>query len=451
MSKTRDLIDRLQDAEPVEPRGWFRWLNNHFLGRYEYPDQNLEGILIDQGWYDAAWRSSRRSREEREALIPIIARHAWSAGHMGLLKVADECWDGLEPMERGSLVAGATGTPVPVECAAWIRRRVKECAFSPESACEIACNTIRHKWPDVMTAIFYSGVDLSATIHRGDFTYYPKTKRPEILEKLSHRLIDMIMEAALVRGDLDAVRLALEQGADPNMPIWKLERSSNEKHCALSFAISSERREVAELIFEAGASAIGTDFTTPNYPLYLAIKKGWDDLAERLLQKGASLLAPEKPFDNSSTPEAEASEMKPTLPLKPLGTSSTPKSEGGNPSNRRPREYFGHYCEELDWARETVGNIIPLVPVSQKQAFYSGHTQGGQFSTILNHVVGNVDRLKRYESLGLDTRLTAEELCTAIRENAFGGLQYLLSKHGAEKRDQALVCIRQREPHFGAA
>ena len=108
MSKTRDLIDRLKDSEPVEPRGWFRWLNNHFLGREHYPDQELEGILMDQGWYEAAWRSSRRSQEVRDALVPVIARHAWSVGHIRLLKIADECWNRLEPIVVGSTPAGCT-------------------------------------------------------------------------------------------------------------------------------------------------------------------------------------------------------------------------------------------------------------------------------------------------------------------------------------------------------
>jgi hypothetical protein len=258
------------------------------------------------------------------------------------------------------------------------------------------------------------------------------------------------MEAALVRGDLAAIRLALQRGADPNLPVWKQERSSAEKHCALSFAISEGRREIAETLLGAGASAAGTDFTAPNYPLYMAIKNGWDDLAERLLQGGARLRGLARLSDKSSAPLAEAPEFPPAVPLRPPGSAQAPKSEVAQSRFRRLREYFGHDSEELDWACETIGNIIPLAPILEKQAFHWGHAQGGQFTTILNVVVGNVDRLKRYESLGLDTRLTPEELCTAIDLNAFEGLLYLLSKHATDKREQALEFIRLRKPAWHA-
>ena len=92
--------------------------------------------------------------------------------------------------------------------------------------------------------------------------------------------------------------------------------------------------------------------------------------------------------------------------------------------------FFGHFDEELNWAQKAIGSLIKLAPIAEKQAFYTGNGQGGTWKTILDVVVGNVDRLKLYEALGLDTRLTAEELCTAIDADAFDGLCYLLTKHG---------------------
>jgi ankyrin repeat protein len=106
-----------------------------------------------------------------------------------------------------------------------------------------------------------------ATIHRGDVWDYPKTRWPKIVCKLSCRVIDMVLEAALVRNNQEAMQLALRAGADPNISVWRLERSFNEKDCALSFAISQGYRHAAEMLLKAGASAEGTDFTSHNYPL----------------------------------------------------------------------------------------------------------------------------------------------------------------------------------------
>ena len=70
------------------------------------------------------------------------------------------------------------------------------------------------------------------------------------------------------------MQLALHTGADPNLPVWRLERSFNEKHCALSFAISQSYRHAAEMLLKAGASAEGTDFTSHNYPSTRLCAKG---------------------------------------------------------------------------------------------------------------------------------------------------------------------------------
>ena len=36
MATIRNLNSRLQQAQPMEPRGWFRWLHDHFAGRYGF-------------------------------------------------------------------------------------------------------------------------------------------------------------------------------------------------------------------------------------------------------------------------------------------------------------------------------------------------------------------------------------------------------------------------------
>ena len=65
MAKVRDIITQLQNTEPVEPRGWFRWLHNHFLGRYPLYDANLEEQLAKQGWADLSRSLANLSARKR--------------------------------------------------------------------------------------------------------------------------------------------------------------------------------------------------------------------------------------------------------------------------------------------------------------------------------------------------------------------------------------------------
>ena len=430
MTLKDDLLNQLQETAPPEPRGWFRWLHNHYLGRYGITEPRFEEALASQRWQELQKNWSDFSEKDRAALIPLIGRDAWTVGYLGFKEIAESCWAHLTAHERGALFAGITESRTGGESFEWIRSRLPDgVAFLPESACQIACNAIRYEWPEVLLLILNSGADLSVTIGRGDDQIYPKTHWPDMLPKLSHRVIDMILEAALIRNASDAIRLALERGADPNIPVWRLERSFNEKHCALSFAISEDRKETAELLLKAGASARGTDFSPSDYPLFLTIRRGWDDLADILIKRGASLRKPDETRPTSQS--LEGSESQVFLP----GTRG---------------QFYGHFDKELNWARQAVGSLIPLVAITEKPAFYLGNGQGGYHTTILDLVIGDLQRLKRYEAMGLDIRLTPEELCTAIDADAFHGLLYLLEKHGVEVRDRVLFRIRHRNPDFGA-
>ena len=147
------------------------------------------------------------SSKERSELLPIIGRHAWSVGRLELIELAESSWGRLGPSERGAILTGLSEADPRAELLGWLRYRLPECAFSPESACQLACNATWHEWSDVLSAVLNSGTDLSATIHRGDVWDYPKTRWPKILCKLSHRVIDMVLEAALVRNNHEAMQL----------------------------------------------------------------------------------------------------------------------------------------------------------------------------------------------------------------------------------------------------
>ena len=420
----KDILEKLSNTEPIKPRGWFRWLHC----RLPLHDQKLAQMLEDQGWNALAAKAGSFEVQRSDELLAVLNWHGWSAGQMKLISLAEACWKEMPADQRGAFIAGLSETRRPQEHVDWISSHLSDATFTAESACQIACNAIRNQQPDILRRVLVSGTDLSATIHREDVWDHLGARWPEELKQLSHRVIDMILEAALIQNNTEGVRLALGKGASPDIPIWDLERSFSEKHCALSWAIANEQRESAELLLEHGASATGTSYATLNHPLYLAIRNDWDDLAKKLMERGAS-------FFVSAEPEQKTTQ-------EPGGA----ESEVISPSGR----FFCHFKDELQWAEKKIGSIVPLVPIEEKPAFYIGTGQGGHWVTFLGVLVGDLPRLKHYESLGLDTRLTADELCSAIHSDAFDGLVYLLSKHGPEVRDRALFRIRHRKPEFGA-
>jgi hypothetical protein len=100
MTATPDLNSRLQHAQPVEPRGWFRWLHNHLAGRYVHHDADLEKNLAEQGWGELSQRFPNLSPKERAELIPVIARHPWSVGRLELIELAESSWGRFGPSEE---------------------------------------------------------------------------------------------------------------------------------------------------------------------------------------------------------------------------------------------------------------------------------------------------------------------------------------------------------------
>ena len=315
--------------------------------------------------------------------------------------------------------------------------KLPDMSLSPESLCQLACNAIKYNKSDLLEALLSKYPAPTDEIKRFGAHDSSGAWEEEEIAKLSHRVIDMILEAALISNNTAAARLALEHGADPDIPIWQLERSYNRKYSPLGYTIDSEfmqnnepRSEMIELLLKHGASAVGIAYAGYNRELFFALDKKKHDLADLLISKGACLVK----ASNSDTGEG----------VRTAGSESMVIGPGG-------ANFFGHFSDALKWAEESIGSIIPLVPVSEKQSFFTSNGQGGSKSTMLNRVIGNLDRLKHYESLGLDTRLSAEELCTAVSAGAFDSLVYLLGKFGDEVLDKAFFRIRRRKPDIGAS
>ncbi|GEM_PF-2085478 len=187
----------------------------------------------------------------------------------------------------------------------WIIQHLPEAELNVESVAEIACNAIRRNDLHLlMAALQNGGQHLNATIERmeplSDCIWTSETKWTTDLERVSHRLIDMILEASLFRSWSFGIVLALEHGADPNLHLWTLERSYNEHHTGLSWAINNNRGEneedaekIATALLEHPGFQPGT---THAKALCDAIRRGRDVLVERMISKGVS-------FENSELPD----------------------------------------------------------------------------------------------------------------------------------------------------
>lgn len=437
----RPQLNKLAACEPVDPLGWFRFLHDRYLGRFGHEHGEIFMSVYRQGWEKVSNKPENFPDVYDLLWLDVLNRHAWTVGILGLIKPLKIHWKGMTKLARGSFLAGFSEQYPSSKIWKILISKLPHIEFTPETLCQLACNAIKYNRKDALTVLLNTITDLSSPIHRGDGFIYPESRWPEIMDQLSHRLIDLVLEAALIRNNYDAIKLALEHGADPDIPIWCLERSYNEKHCALSFAISKDNREIAELLLQHGANPAGNSFSGRNSPFFQAHQRGakgpflqastqnWYKFADELYTKASLEQKPPKTPTPESAVKSEGTEWEIFLPV--------------------PGRFFGYFQEELDWAHRVIGSIIPLVPVDEKESFYHGNVQGGYRRTTLDLVMGKLTKLKEFEVLGMDTRLSAEELCTAVKGNAYDCLVYLLECHGPAKRDQVLSEIARRKPDFG--
>ena len=293
-----NALKKLTGAEP-EPRGWFRWLHNHYLRRYGVVHKDLVyGELYEEEWQllsDEPTPLYQRINDP-ELMITFLNSQAWAAGMFFLFKSVGKNWKQLNRTARGNFFAGITehnGAGSLFETCIEI---FPEMEFTPESLCQLACNAIKYNRLDLLKLLLSAKVDLTSEIRRFDVFETHSSWEIDELKKLSHRVIDMILEAALIQNKPAAAKMALEHGADPNIPVWQLERSYNKKYSALGYAIDSEfqqnnqpHREMAELLLEHGASPVGIPYAGMDSEFKFAVDKEWHDFAKRLISMGAQL------------------------------------------------------------------------------------------------------------------------------------------------------------------
>jgi len=428
----KTVLKDLAACEPVEPMGWFRFLHDHYLGRNVHCHKGpIFMPVYRQGWEQITNNPEALTDVNDPIWLEVVNRHAWTVGFLGLEKPAQAHWDNMTKLAKGAFCAGLSECHPSVEMWEMVITELPRIELTAESLCQLACNAIKNGSHNDLADLLNNATDLTSPIHRGDGFIYPESRWPEIMDQLSHRVIDLVLEAALIENDHNAIKLALDHGADPNIPVWWLERSCNEKHCALSFAISKDDRGLAEMLLQYGANPAGNSFSGRNNPFFQAHQHGarWRTFADDLYVRAS---------------------LEPTPPKNPMPESDV-KNEGSEWDVFLPvsGRFFEHFEEELDWARCVIGSIIPLVSVDEKESFYRGNAQGGYHRTILDLIMSDLTKLKEFEALGMDTRLSAEEICTAVESNAYSSLMYLLESFGPARRDRVLSAILQRKPEFG--
>lgn len=436
------LMARIAEVPPEIPRSWFRWLHWSFLSR----NKAAVHLELNMEWESVAHVVEHDASRLDDALLKQIEAHSWEIGRCGLHRLAEACWQRLSPDARGRILAGISDVshlldldPFDFNAVAqtdpdvrhlaanadnWIMERLSDVSLTAEGVLELACNAIRRQSEKLLSEVVRLGAhhwnDTILRMEAFEQGWSHEGHHADDVKRLSHRLIDMVLEASVLRGYLPGARMALSAGANVNLRIWALERNSAEDHMALSFAIAEHGTELINLLLQAGASPLG-DGTSKC--LYLAVTKDDYALVDRLLAAGAT-------FDQGEKPEWLA------------------KSVPGDDIERERCMSFNCHYENIELAQQ-LGCVLPLVHASEAAWFFRGGGQGGRYSTMLSHFLyhDDVARLQHYVSKGLPLRMTLPDLSTALGWGAYDCLTWMMQQWNTPP--SFMLKVRREIPDFG--
>lgn len=420
MREHEDVISErlafLVTVEPVEPFGWFRWIFDRYSTRYMQGGDEYRRQAVEQGWTQVAQHQQLLNQPEHQTQwLSVLERHAWTAGLFGMTDAVLPNWERMHPVARGLFMAGFSGSGGR-QGTDQIIPHISEGRFTNLAFCQLACNLVLWQKTEFLEDIFAVTDDWTTPIEQLPAFDYDLNDFTDIMPERCRRPIDILLEAALFWESAEGIKQAAQHGANLDIPVLSLERSSNERHCPLSYVLAEDRKDLAELLLELGASPEGTDYAGKNAPLFRALRYKTHDMAEKLIDRGISLAVP------ASYPHC----------------------------NRR--EYFwgqfGCSPDEMAWVESTFSNIIPFVPLHEKQLFYNADGQGGSFHTLLTVALPSLVMIKRCEANGLDTRLTALEFCIAVKKNAAEALAYLLERYEQDVKEHVFQLIKLHKPEF---
>lgn len=448
----RDLwhcLDDLAKTPAKRPAGMVDWMHYGYALRYGGTRDFVAGeeeLCLLEG------NANLLDKELRARCLPLLEARAWTAGFLLLRRLPDLLWEEWSLESRGRYLAGlskhmrgaakpdapnlVSGEGAPVsrkpDLTSEIRQRLSSVVLDAESAAEIGSNAINNNCLDVLTSILAHPSLPDGPVPRVS-GYQEQARFETQLNQLSTRLLDVLLEAAVRCQSPEAMRLLLEQGANPNIPCWNLERSFNDWFSALSFTIhelcqtgkNAPIRRMIDLLLDHGADARGLECEGWNNPLMTAMRGQEWDLVDRLLALGAK-------FEGGTynTPD----DFRKNGPLIP----------GGHP-------LICYRQKDLDWVEHSIAPLVPLSAPWQVPLFYKGNAQGGWVNTFLHTVTADerLPLLKKYERKGLPTTLTAPMVVDLVEGGRYLALCHLLSDHPNLPR--VMFRVRRRKPDFGVA
>jgi hypothetical protein len=343
-------------------------------------------------------------RSQLDMVLPVVERHAWAAGSNLCLNLAGKLWPRLSIGAQGRFLGGAArhlpldDQPDEKNLADFMLASLPLAQLDPQSAAECAANAIRAVRSDILTAVLeHSDFDPDAVVERlsDEFQRFHKE-----ISQHAVRSLDVLLETAVRFKRAEAVELLLKAGASPNLPCWNLERSYSDWFSLLSYSIDSRAEgemsdRIVDLLLRYGANPGGLPCEDINQPLKLSFRNKQWFLADRLLDLGAD-------FSGGHGLTQEEFEK---WPLR-----------------------YGISNEDLKWVQEKIAPLLPLAEPWEEPMFYSGHAQGGSFSTFLDSLLDgqSLDQLKHFEARGLSTQLSPATFVYIVKWKALDVLLYLL-------------------------
>ena len=450
-ARLKELYELISQSDVSPPFSRFRYLHDDFGSRFRdllCPQQKP----LEEAWRDAAPILKEISQDDLKLppnWIDQVKIHSWTVARSGGVNLLNASWNSFGIAEKNRALAGISNlfsecravgwAEIMSNCGAisWAEKHLAETEFDLDSALEFGCNAIYYKQAD----LFERAVRLASEFFENEVDRVTPLKRfgeswRDYLEALPTRFIDVWLEAAARVNNTDAMLRCLECGADPNISIWTLERSFNEKNsllslvikkaCAYDGRINPHNHETIKTLLDLGADPVGTDYEGKNQAFYRAwCVHDWK-LVDKMIDLGASFSG----GNLRASVNTEKSGSK--VPFPPLGL--------------RLKE------DEIEWAEKTFSDLIDFEKIESVPYFYSPNAQIGYYTTFVDSIFSGdlVAELIRYEKQGLPTRFTIATFLSAIDSGAFHCLKYLLGEQASNPED-AFQRIMKHRPDFATA
>jgi hypothetical protein len=377
-------------------------------------------VEAEDQWQEVNDHCAEVHLHDAEPLFRLFEERSWTAGYRGLTTLAEKVWKNVSATARGAFITGLSRQLLDSAVADWITGSLDDAFFDAQRVVEICCNAIRYGRTEILKALLNRPDLPTEPVERFSETEYQRDWRSDLAPH-SQRFFDVLLECAVRSQNAIAAGLALERGANPNIPCFRLERNFKERFSVLSFAINDCSLDVVALLLDHRAHAQGLDYEEFNKPLFVALRKGIWTLVDKLLSLGAS-------FE---------------------GRGLSPSAQGDTAPKVPTARIVGSFKKEAEWAEASLGKVISLAPVHSVPWFYTGHGQGGEYRSFLVCLLTRNDlvHIKMYEPLGLSLRLTALDVAKAIKADAYDSLWYVLGRLKAPP--QAYIRILRHNPGFG--